>query len=88
MTDKLRSEPPIPNAQMEELFTYVARHLHRAGGCDNTHSHTLAFLLEHNIKRGPVMKWLADTGGCCCDCEVMFHSMEFFHGLTAERSRE
>jgi hypothetical protein len=43
-------------------------------GCTNDHRFTERWALGRKVRGRPVLQWAQDTGGCCCDCEVVANS--------------
>lgn len=51
------------------LFEYLEKH-----ECYNDHSFTRTFCKENEINFDELYPLLKDTGGCCCDCEVLLNT--------------
>jgi hypothetical protein len=62
-----------------ELFDYLDERLEEEG-CDHTLQLTEDFLVDKNIDKDAVIKWLNDNGGYC-DCEVLNNVEENFENL-------
>lgn len=57
----------------ECLYCYLRRML-KEFGCTNDHRFTERWALGRRVRGRPVLEWAQDTGGCCCDCEVLTNS--------------
>ncbi len=58
--------------QRECLRCYLVRMLD-AFGCDNTHRWTARWRDLRAPRATALLDRLAERGGCCCDCEVIFN---------------
>lgn len=56
----------------ECLFHYLLRMLEEFG-CAG-HRFTERWARDRKVRGRPVLQWARDTGGCCCDCEVVLNS--------------
>jgi hypothetical protein len=61
---------PLPD---ECLLHYLLRMLEQFG-CSG-HRFTERWASGHRVRGRPVMQWAVETGGCCCDCEVVLNSL-------------
>jgi hypothetical protein len=61
----------VPGAR-ECLRCYLVRMLD-AFGCDNTHRWTTRWRDLRAPRATALIDRLAERGGCCCDCEVIFN---------------
>jgi hypothetical protein len=61
-----------PNAT-ECLYHYLLRMLD-AFGCAG-HRFTERWARGRRVRGRPVLQWAEETGGCCCDCEVIMNSL-------------
>jgi hypothetical protein len=43
-------------------------------GCTKDHRFTERWALGRKVRGRPVLRWAQETGGCCCDCEVVTNS--------------
>ncbi|MEO6204990.1 MAG: DUF2695 domain-containing protein [Mycobacteriales bacterium] len=57
----------------ECLYHYLLRMLD-AFGCAG-HRFTERWARDRRVRGRPVLRWAMETGGCCCDCEVVFNSL-------------
>src|SRR6266849_6007155 len=69
-----RARLPLNNTAMHELFDYVDEKLSEAT-CDDTLTHTRAFLSAAGLPLDKVIGWLEEHGGHC-DCEVIANAEE------------
>ena len=56
----------------ECLYHYLCRMLD-AFSCRG-HRFTERWARDRTVRGRPVLEWARDTGGCCCDCEVIMNS--------------
>jgi hypothetical protein len=61
---------PLPD---ECLLHYLLRMLEQFG-CAG-HRFTERWARGRRVRGRPVMQWAVETGGCCCDCEVVLNSL-------------
>ena len=63
-----------PDHRLWEQFMNAIQTLLEAQGCDNCLTHTRALLEDlPGVDVDGSLEWLADHGGCCCDCEVLMN---------------
>lgn len=56
----------------ECLLHYLVRMLDEFG-CRG-HRFTERWARDRRVRGRPVLQWAQETGGCCCDCEVILNS--------------
>jgi hypothetical protein len=56
----------------ECLYHYLCRMLDEHG-CHG-HRFTERWAQDRRVRGRPVLQWAQETGGCCCDCEVIMNS--------------
>lgn len=61
---------PLP----EECLLHYLRRMLDEFGCAG-HRFTERWARGRKVRGRPVLVWAADTGGCCCDCEVIMNSL-------------
>jgi hypothetical protein len=61
---------PLPD---ECLLHYLIRMLDQFGCCG--HRFTERWARGRRVRGRPVLRWAVETGGCCCDCEVILNSL-------------
>jgi len=66
---------PLPEQTTKELFSYLQEHMDKFG-CNGTRRYTKLFCKMNKINFDKLAEeFLDETGGCCCDCEVLMNSL-------------